>query len=87
MANSNAIDAMSCEEDRPVVGGIWPNSCIVRAFDASTLVVEPTDPGDRFVQVWMADEQSEPGVRLTREQCHTLALSLMARALIMDEGE
>lgn len=72
--------------ESPVRGETWTNSYITPGFAAPALVVEPTDPGDEFAQAWLADEQNEPGVRLSRAQCHTLALSLMARALIMGDG-
>jgi hypothetical protein len=85
-AHPRGIDLNPDNIDRPVRGDTWPNSRPVPRWDALSLVVEPTDPGDGFVQVWMSDGQGEPGIHLTQAQCHTLALSLMSRALIMSEG-
>lgn len=62
---------------------------IERYYEGATgngLVVEHTERGDGYVELWVAAPTDGPSVRIAAEQCRTLAADLVRRADLIDSA-
>jgi hypothetical protein len=69
----------------PIPGRTWLNSRQGGFSNGQALVIEPTDPSEKSVGVWIAVDGDGPTVQLTPAQCWEIANSLLVRADLIDD--